>query len=125
GDAATPPPKPFYPGEGKNVGNLRVTPDGRFVVFTVTEQPRDAKRLTMPVWITDDGYVGTREGRTKVGDKQGTSRAAVMEVATGTVTFVADSVGAGDRNISGIDVSKNSRHALVQVTTHDDEHRYW
>ena len=118
-------PKPFFPGEGKNVGGLQVTPDGKFVLMTVSEQPRDAKRLTMPLWITDDGYVATYTGRTKVGDKQGTSRAAVLEVATGKVTFVGDSVGSGDRDISGVAVSPASTHALARVTTHDDEHRYW
>jgi dipeptidyl aminopeptidase/acylaminoacyl peptidase len=118
-------PKPFYPGEGKNVGNLRATPDGRFVVFTVSEQPRDTKRTTMALWITDDGYVGTSNGRTYVGDKRGTSRAAVLEVATGKVTFVGDSVGQGDKNVSAMDVSSASTHALLRVETHDDEYRYW
>ncbi|HET7038479.1 MAG TPA: prolyl oligopeptidase family serine peptidase [Gemmatimonadales bacterium] len=118
-------PKPFYPGEGKNVGNLQATADGRFVAFTVTEQPRDAKRVTMPVWITDDGYVGTYTGRTYVGDQRAQSRAAVLEVATGKVTFVADSVGQGDRSVEVVDVSPTSTHALVRVETHDDEYRYW
>jgi dipeptidyl aminopeptidase/acylaminoacyl peptidase len=118
-------PKPFYPGEGKNVGGLRVTPDGRWVLLTVSEQARDARRITLPLWITDDGYVGTYQGRTKVGDQQGTSRAGVLEVATGKVTFLADSVGEGDRDIQGVDVSRASTHALIRVTTHDDEHRFW
>jgi dipeptidyl aminopeptidase/acylaminoacyl peptidase len=118
-------PRPFYPGENRNVTGLRVTPDGRFVLLTVTEQPRDARRITMPLWITDDGYVGTYPGRTKVGDTRSKSRAAVLEVATGAVTFVADSVGEGDRDAAGVAVSEASTHALVSVTTHDDEHRYW
>ena len=118
-------PKPFFPGEGKNVGGLQATPDGRFVVFTVSEQPGDAKRMTLPVWITEDGYVGTYSGRTYVGDKRATSRAAVLEVATGKVTFVGDSVGAGDKSVNAMDVSRASTHALVRVETHDDEYRYW
>ena len=118
-------PKPFYPGENKNVGGLQVTPDAKWVLLTVSEQARDTKRITLPLWITEDGYVGTYQGRTKVGDKQGTSRAAVLEVATGKVTFVADSVGQGDRDIAGLEVSQASTYALVRVTTHDDEYRYW
>ncbi|MEB3323441.1 MAG: DPP IV N-terminal domain-containing protein, partial [Synechococcaceae cyanobacterium] len=118
-------PKPFFPGENKSASGLQVTPDGRFVLMTVSEQPRDVKRITMPLWITDDGYVGTYNGRTKVGDRQGTSRAAILEVATGKVTFVADSVGEGNRSIAGVAVSPTSQHALVRVETHDDEHRYW
>jgi hypothetical protein len=60
-----------------------VTPDGKWVLLTVSEQARDAKRITLPLWITEDGYVGTYQGRTYVGDRRGTSRAAVLEVATG------------------------------------------
>jgi len=117
-------PKPFYPGENKNVSGLQVSPDGKFVLMTVTEQPRDAKRVTMPVWITDDGYVGTNTGRTKVGDKRSKSRAAILEVATGKVTFVADSVGEGDKDAGGMAMSSTSTHALVGVATQDDEDRY-
>ncbi len=118
-------PKPFYPGQNKNVRNMRVTPDGRFVLLTVSEQARNARRLEMPIWITEDGYVDTYTGRTKVGDEQGTSRAAILEVATGEVTFVGDSVGEGERSIVGVDVAPNSRHALLRVETYDDEHRWY
>jgi dipeptidyl aminopeptidase/acylaminoacyl peptidase len=118
-------PKPFYPGENKNVAGMRVAPDGKFVLLTVVEQPRDAKRVQMPLWITEDGYIGTNNGRTYVGDKQATSRAAILEVATGKVTFVGDSVGGKDKSIAGVAVSSTSAHALLRVETRDDEYRYW
>lgn len=120
----TTPPVPFYPGEGKSVGGLEITPDGRFVLMTISQPARSARRVTMPVWITDDGYVDTYSGRTKVGDAQGSSRAAVLEVASGRVTYVADSIGQGLRSVRGIAVSPNSRHALVEITSHDNEHRW-
>jgi dipeptidyl aminopeptidase/acylaminoacyl peptidase len=109
-------PQPFYPGQNKSVQGMQVTPDGMFVLLTVGEQPRDARRVEMPVWINGEGYVATTSGRTKVGDEQGSSRAAILEVATGKVTFVGDSIGEGDRSISGVAVSPNSRHALLRVS---------
>jgi dipeptidyl aminopeptidase/acylaminoacyl peptidase len=118
-------PRPFYPGQGKSVGGLQVTPDGKFVLMSIREPARDGQRIKLPLWITDDGYLGVYEGRTKVGDAQGTSRAAILEVATGAVTFVGDSVGEGDRSISGVAVSPNSQHALVRVTTDNDEDRWY
>jgi dipeptidyl aminopeptidase/acylaminoacyl peptidase len=118
-------PKPFFPGENKNVAGMRVTPDGKFVLLTVVEQPRDARRVQMPLWITDDGYIGINNGRTYVGDKQATSRAAILEVATGKVTFVGDSVGGKEKSVAGVDVSSTSTHALLRVETRDDEYRYW
>ena len=118
-------PQPFYPGQNKSVQGLQVTPDGSFVLMTVGEQARDSRRLEMPVWINDEGYVKTYTGRTKVGDEQGTSRAAVLEVATGEVTFVGDSIGAGDRSIRGMAVSPNSSHALIRVDSDENEDRWY
>ncbi len=121
----TTPPLPFYPGQGKSVGGLQATPDGAFILMTIFEPARDGQRIKMPLWITEDGYADTYEGRTKVGDAQGSSRAAVLEVATGDVTYVGDDVGEGDRSVSGVAVSLNSRHALVRIETYDDEDRWY
>jgi len=118
-------PKPFYPGENRNVAGMRVSPDGKFVLLTVVEQPRDAKRVQMPLWITQDGYIGTNNGRTYVGDAQATFRSAILEVATGKVTFVGDSVGGKEKSVAGVAVSATSAHALLRVETRDDEYRYW
>lgn len=118
-------PKPFYPGRGNSVFGMRATPDGRFVLFNVRQPARDARRIKMPLWITTDGYVDLEEGRTKVGDAQAKTRAAILEVATGEVTFVGDSVGEGDRDIAGVAVSPNSKYALIRVETVDDEHRWY
>lgn len=120
----TTPPEPFYPGEGKNVSALRITPDGAWVLLTVFEPAKDARDINMPYWMTADGYAGVHEGRAKVGDAQGASRAAILEVGTGDVTFVGDSVGEGDRRIRGLDVSSNSRYALIRVDSDDDEQRW-
>ncbi len=118
-------PQPFYPGQDKSVGGMQITPDGQFVLLNVSEQARNTRRLEMPVWINDEGYVKTYTGRTKVGDAQGTSRAAILEVATGKVTFVGDSVGEGDRDIRGMAVSPNSRYALIRIDTQDNEDRWY
>jgi dipeptidyl aminopeptidase/acylaminoacyl peptidase len=79
----------------------------------------------MPVWITEDGYVKTHTGRAKVGDEQSKSRAAILEAATGAVTFVGDSIGERDRDIRGVAVSPNSRHALIRIDSHDNEDRWF
>lgn len=118
-------PEPFYVGEGKSVNSMIPTPDGAHVLLTISEASGKARRLKLPLWITDDGYLDTYDGRTKVGDAQTETRAAVLEVATGKVTFFGDSVGEGDRNIVGIDVSSTSQHALLRVQTVDNEQRWY
>ncbi|MFQ5702443.1 MAG: prolyl oligopeptidase family serine peptidase [Gemmatimonadales bacterium] len=117
-------PKPFYPGEGKSVQGMRVSPDGRYVLMTISQRARKSRRVTMPVWINGEGYVTTYTGRTKVGDEQGKSRAAILEVATAKVTFVGDDIGSGDRSVAGVAVSPNSRHALLRISSDDDERRW-
>ncbi len=118
-------PQPFYTGNNKSVQGMQITPDGRFVLMTISEQSSNARRLEMPVWINDEGYVTTYTGRTKVGDEQTKTRAAILEVATGDATFVGDSIGEGERDIRGIAVSPNSSHVLLRITTRDREDRWY
>jgi dipeptidyl aminopeptidase/acylaminoacyl peptidase len=118
-------PKPFYPGQDKAVQGRQITPDGQFVLMTISESARNSRRLEMPVWVTDEGYVKMHTGRSKVGDEQSKTRAAVLDVATGEVTFVGDSIGDGERDIRGTAVSPNSRHVLIRVDTHDNEDRWY
>jgi dipeptidyl aminopeptidase/acylaminoacyl peptidase len=118
-------PKPFYPGANKTVQSLEITPDGQYALLSVVERARTTRVVDMPVWITPDGYVDIEEVRTKVGDAQSTVRAAILEVATGEVTYVGDSVGTGERDIRGVAVSPNSRHALLRIETNDDEQRWY
>lgn len=118
-------PQPFYPGANASVQSLEITPDGRYVLLTVVERARSTRAVDMPIWITPDGYVDVEQVRTKVGDAQSTARAGILEVATGEVTYVGDSVGTGDRDVRGVATSPDSRHALLRVETKDDEQRWY
>ena len=109
--------KPLYLTERQTAGRLAVSPDGQFVLATVTERPRgdsvDGRQVQMPVWVTQSGYVETQQIRTKVGDAQSRQRTALIEVATGKTTWIdKDSADA-----SGVGFSFDGRHALVRLTT--------
>ena len=116
-------PEPFFVGEGKSVRGMIPTPDGEYVLLTIAEPADGARSVEVALWMTDDGYLDTYSGRAKVGDAQTKTRAAVLEVASGKVTFIGDSIGDGDRSIAGIDVSSTSQHALIRVQTADNEQR--
>ncbi len=118
-------PEPYYLGEHKSLADIQSAPDGRHVLITVTERPTAARRVEMPVWITDDGYSAVEEIRTKVGDEQASAKAVILDVASGKATAVGDSIGTGDRTIRGVAVSSNSRYALLRVETYDDEYRWY
>jgi dipeptidyl aminopeptidase/acylaminoacyl peptidase len=126
--------KPLWLAERQSVGRLAVSPDGRFVLATVAERPRGdtldggGRGVVLPLWVTQSGYVETRQLRTKVGDAQTRQRAAVIEVATGKVTWVETATGDGgpgsgentrEVDAVGLSLSPNGRHALVRIATTD------
>jgi dipeptidyl aminopeptidase/acylaminoacyl peptidase len=133
-DTDTTGPRPLYLAEREAVTRLEVSPDGRFVLVTVSTRAADAQQTVMPVWVNESGYTETRQVRTKVGDAQARTRAGVLEVSTGTVTWVeADSAwpGVGSRergsdssrevDVTAVGVAPNARHALFRVSTTDYE----
>jgi dipeptidyl aminopeptidase/acylaminoacyl peptidase len=119
--------KPLYLGERRSALRFEVAPDGKFVLMTVTERPRgdttEGRQVQMPVWVTQSGYVETQQIRTKVGDAQARQTAALIEVASGKVTWISRDSAAEQRGIdvSGIGFSATGRHALVRITTRDYE----
>ena len=116
--------KPIYLAERHDVSGLEVAPDGRFVLLTVTERPKgdtlEGRGVVMPTWVTQSGYVETRQIRTKVGDVEPRQHAAVIEVVTGKATWIDSTVGTGDRDVVGVGISPNSRHALVRAMSYKD-----
>ncbi len=131
-DSDTTGPRPLTLGKGETVARLEVSPDGRFVLIAVSARAEDAHPVVMPVWVNESGYTETRQIRTKVGDAQARTRAGILEVTTGRVTWVeADSAwlnGTGDEgrgtraaDVTAVAVSPNGRHALFRVATTDHE----
>jgi dipeptidyl aminopeptidase/acylaminoacyl peptidase len=142
-DTDTVMPRPFYLAERQAATRLEASADGRFVLVTVTERTRgdtvEGRQAAMPVWVTQSGYVEAQQIRTKVGDAQQRQRAALIEVATGAVTWVdtvtragaesrepgagrRDSTAAGrEIDAAGFAVSPNGRHALIRVASTDYE----
>jgi dipeptidyl aminopeptidase/acylaminoacyl peptidase len=59
---------------------VAVAPDAS-AVLVLAARPAAAARLTrVPAWVTEDGYVGSIEGRTKVGDAPGRLRAGLLRL---------------------------------------------
>jgi dipeptidyl aminopeptidase/acylaminoacyl peptidase len=121
--------KPLYLAEREAATRIEVSPDGRFVLVTVTQRARGdtvaGRQAVMPLWVTGSGYVETRQIRTKVGDAQARLNAGLIDVATGAVTWVEDalppnalgaSAGDGARDWTGLGFSRDGRHALLRGT---------
>jgi dipeptidyl aminopeptidase/acylaminoacyl peptidase len=123
-DSDTVGPRPFWLSENQSVQSWDVSPDGRYVLLTVSERASGAQVQTLPIWVTATGYIETRPNRTKVGDDQSTSRAAILEVLTGAMHWVDPGLGDRAVDLSGLSWSPNGRHALVRGQSRDFEDRW-
>jgi dipeptidyl aminopeptidase/acylaminoacyl peptidase len=83
------PRKPFTLQARQTAGALQLTPDGKYVIASIFETAAaPAKNTIVPNYITDSAYTEDITGRSNVGDSQGTSRLAILNVETGEVKWV-------------------------------------
>src|SRR6185436_16157804 len=75
--------KPFNVPGGQNVINLNLSPDGKYVIGTVTEPATGAKNTIVPNFVTESGYTEDIPGRSKVGDTQNRTRLVVINTESG------------------------------------------
>ena len=75
--------KPFAVPAGQNVVNLNLSPDGKYVIATISESAAGSKNTIVPNYVTESAYTEDIPGRTKVGDTQNRTRLVVINVETG------------------------------------------
>ncbi len=81
-------PAPLWLGERERVRGLDPNPAGTHVVVTTHVPARGSESVVVPEWITETGYTGELNTRSKVGDVQSSGRVGLIEVATGEVTWL-------------------------------------
>ncbi len=80
--------KPFTPPAGQSVVNLSLSPDGKYVLASVIQQPSGTKNAIVPNYVTESAYTEEIPSRSKVGDEQGRTRLAIISVETGDINWV-------------------------------------
>ncbi len=80
--------KPFNVPAGQNVINLNLSPDGKYVIATISEPGAGSKNTIVPNFVTESGYTEDISGRTKVGDTQNRARLIIIDVETGETKSV-------------------------------------
>lgn len=75
--------KSFNLPTGQNAVSLILSPDGKYVIATISEPGTGAKNTVVPNYVTESAYTEDITGRTKVGDTQGRTRIVVIDVETG------------------------------------------
>jgi dipeptidyl aminopeptidase/acylaminoacyl peptidase len=75
--------KPFNLPAGQNAISLTLSPDGKYVIATISEPATGAKNTIVPNYVTESAYTEDIPGRTKVGDNQNRARFVIIDVETG------------------------------------------
>ena len=83
-------PKEIYI-EDKNVQNIQLSPDERYITFRLSKSPRNAKRTIVPNYVTESAFSEDIQARTKVGVPQITYEFVIYDVKRDSVYFVAAS----------------------------------
>lgn len=85
-------PKSIYL-EDQTLQGLQISPDGRFISYSLFKQATGAKRTIIPSFVTESGFTTDISGRTKVGAPQGKSNLFIYDSARDTVyTIITDSI---------------------------------
>ena len=93
-------PEELHLAEGERAQGMLADPTGRFVAVTAV-RGGDGEATDIPRWITQSGYTENTERRGKVGDEQSVSRLAVVETATGEVTWLDLTDGTDEEDEEG------------------------
>ncbi|MBK9154221.1 MAG: S9 family peptidase [Chloracidobacterium sp.] len=80
--------KPFQLTAGQSVGQMSLSPDGKYVIVSINQSATGAKSTIVPNYVTESAYTEDIPARTKVGDVQGTGRVAILSVETGDQKWV-------------------------------------
>jgi len=75
--------KPFSIPTGQNAVSLNLSPDGKYVVATISETPTGAKSTIVPNYVTESAYTEDIPSRSKVGDAQNRTRLVIIDTETG------------------------------------------
>ncbi|MCJ7629902.1 MAG: prolyl oligopeptidase family serine peptidase [Longimicrobiales bacterium] len=81
-------PQPTYLAAGERAGNPIPNVTGTYAMLSTSRTAQGAQPTNVPNWITESGYTEELNGRTKVGDGQGSSRLGLLAIATGKITWL-------------------------------------
>jgi dipeptidyl aminopeptidase/acylaminoacyl peptidase len=115
--------KPFNLEARQSVTALRLSPDGKYVLASVSESG-SARNTTIPQWITDTAYVEDESGRSNVGDSETRSRLAILEPATGDVVWADHGQGQREVEILQPVWSEDGTRCAVEARAADNKDRW-
>jgi len=80
--------KPLTLQARQSMGQMQLSPDGKYVLALMTEAPGGSKNSNVPNWITDSSFPEDIPGRARVGDSISHRHLALIDVVTGELRNV-------------------------------------
>lgn len=118
--------RPVYLGRNTFVNFYDVSPSGRYLLVTVAERVEGQQDVVVPFWVTESGYTEPRNTRTKVGEAEGSTRAALIDLETSRLTWVQpDSAHAARKvSVNGVGWAPSADRALLVGRSEDNKDRW-
>ncbi len=125
-DSLRNPVRPVFIGRNARISFSDVSPSGRYLLLTVAERAEGAQETVVPFWVTESGYTEPRNVRPKVGDVEGTTRAALLDLQTSRLTWIQpDSAHAARKvTLTGIGWAPTTDRALLMGQPADYTNRW-
>jgi dipeptidyl aminopeptidase/acylaminoacyl peptidase len=118
-------PRTVTLGANERVQQISVSPAGTAVLFTTVTPAADTRGTIVPSWVTSSGYVEDINGRTNVGDVQGTGRMGFMTLPRGTVTWLQPLGGDDAGNQFIADWNDAGTAAIIAATARNNKTRQY
>ena len=116
--------KPFYL-KGWQAGGMTLSQDLKYLAISLYKRANGNRITEMPDYVTESGYTEVRKIRNKVGDNQGKSALAIVELASGKSQIVDFGLEEREISVRGASWSKTENQAFVPVSANDHKDRWY
>ncbi|RAJ83388.1 dipeptidyl aminopeptidase/acylaminoacyl peptidase [Chitinophaga dinghuensis] len=130
--------------EDKDVQNVQISPDGRYITYRLFAAPKDAKSTIVPDYVTSTGFTTDIPSREKVGAPEGSFTSFVYDRVADTVLAISikelpgikdqpdyvkdytkkDSAVVREVIINGPYWTDNGKHAIMDIRSQDNKDRW-
>ncbi len=130
--------------EDKDVQNVQISPDGRYITYRLFAAPKDAKNTIVPDYVTSTGFTTDIPSREKVGAPEGSFTSFVYDRVMDTVLQISikelpgikdqpdyvkdytkkDSAVVREVIINGPYWTDNGEHAIMDIRSQDNKDRW-
>lgn len=135
--------------DDKSLRGLAVSPDGRFVTYSLFKTAAGNKNTIVPAYVTESGFTTDIPGRTKVGEQQGSTETFIYDRVRDTVWVIKTNTLPGIKDlpdyvkdypkqlekrmkdssnravaVDAITWSLNGKHAVIDIFSNDNKDRW-